>query len=94
MTRFYKLTMAVASTGNVQLMTVAEVGQQFAVLRSVPRMIALETEAYVRQHADWQGTLYRTAAAKKTKQTIRLIPYYAWGNRGKSDMTVWMPAVY
>ena len=22
---------------------------------------------------------------------IRLIPYYAWGNRGKAEMTVWMP---
>jgi DUF1680 family protein len=22
---------------------------------------------------------------------IRLIPYYAWGNRGKGEMTVWMP---
>ena len=58
------------------------------------RMIALETEAYVRQHTNWQGTLYHTVSTKKTKQTIRLIPYYAWGNRGKSDMTVWMPAVY
>ena len=30
---------------------------------------------------------------KKT-QKIRLIPYYAWGNRGKSEMTVWIPAEY
>jgi DUF1680 family protein len=22
---------------------------------------------------------------------IKLIPYYAWANRGKTDMTVWMP---
>ena len=22
---------------------------------------------------------------------IRLVPYYAWGNRGDSEMTVWMP---
>lgn len=28
------------------------------------------------------------------KVKVRLIPYYAWGNRGKSEMTVWMPAVY
>jgi hypothetical protein len=29
----------------------------------------------------------------KNNQTvkIRLIPYFAWGNRGKADMTVWMP---
>ena len=58
------------------------------------RMMALETEAYVRGHGDWGGRLYRQANANKEKRTIRLVPYYAWGNRGKSEMTVWMPAVY
>ena len=58
------------------------------------RIIALETEAYVREQGDWKGTLYRQAALGKSKKTIRLIPYFAWGNRGKSEMTVWMPAVY
>ena len=24
---------------------------------------------------------------------IKLIPYYAWANRGKTDMTVWMPLI-
>ena len=58
------------------------------------RMMALETEACVRSEAEWTGTLYRPAASAKTRQTVRLIPYYAWGNRGKSEMTVWMPVDY
>ena len=58
------------------------------------RMMALETEAYVRDHTDWSGRLYVPASVYKKKKTIRLIPYYAWGNRGHSEMTVWMPAVY
>ena len=58
------------------------------------RMMALETEAYVRINDDWQGLLYRPAAWEKEKKTIRLIPYYAWGNRGKTEMTIWMPAAY
>ena len=58
------------------------------------RMMALETEAYVRGEDDWKGTLYRNVATKKAKKTVRLVPYYAWGNRGKSEMTVWMPASY
>jgi DUF1680 family protein len=58
------------------------------------RMMALETEAYVRSEAAWTGQLYRPASVSKTRQTVRLIPYYAWGNRGKSEMTVWIPAVY
>ncbi len=58
------------------------------------RMMALETEAYVREEGDWKGVLYRRVSTDKNKKTIRLIPYYAWGNRGKSEMTVWLPAVY
>ena len=55
---------------------------------------ALETEAYVRGNDEWRGRLYRPAIVYKEKKNIRLIPYYAWGNRGKSEMTVWMPAAY
>lgn len=54
-------------------------------------MKALETEAINRGESSWKGTLYREATAKKDKVKIRLIPYYAWGNRGKSEMTVWIP---
>jgi uncharacterized protein len=25
---------------------------------------------------------------------IKMIPYYAWANRGNSEMTVWMPLVW
>ena len=58
------------------------------------RMMALETEAIDRSEASWQGTLYREVGKDKKKVNIRLIPYYAWGNRGKSEMTVWMPVAY
>lgn len=39
----------------------------------------------------WENRLYRPATTAKRKVNIRLIPYYAWGNRGKAEMTVWMP---
>ena len=58
------------------------------------RMMALEGEALVRHETTWKGSLYRDAATAKQRKTSRLIPYYAWGNRGKSEMTVWMPAAY
>jgi DUF1680 family protein len=40
----------------------------------------------------WPRALYRefTPAAAKPVP-IRLIPYYAWGNRGRSEMSVWLP---
>lgn len=56
------------------------------------RIMALDTEAYNRPEASWKNVLYREVSNKKNKVKIRLIPYYAWGNRGKSEMTVWIPA--
>jgi DUF1680 family protein len=52
----------------------------------------LETKANVHTADDWSGTLYRRISTKKSKTAdIRLIPYYAWGNRGDYEMTVWIP---
>ena len=55
---------------------------------------ALETEVVNRTESDWTKTLYREVSKDKKTQKIRLIPYYAWGNRGKSEMTVWIHAEY
>ena len=55
------------------------------------RIMALETEAVNRAEASWDNTLYRELGKGKNMTKIRLIPYYAWGNRGKSEMTVWIP---
>jgi uncharacterized protein len=53
----------------------------------------LEGQALARPAGDWNGRLYRSVAAAPPEKpvAIRLIPYYAWANRGKSEMTVWMP---
>jgi len=52
----------------------------------------LEGEAEVFDEGDWSSRLYRELEPKKAKKiTIKLIPYYAWSNRGVSEMTVWMP---
>jgi DUF1680 family protein len=32
---------------------------------------------------------YRPAAPRPVR--LKLIPYYAWGNRGRSEMSVWLP---
>lgn len=35
---------------------------------------------------------YRPVSPKKPAQIdLRLIPCYAWGNRGKTEMSVWLP---
>lgn len=38
------------------------------------------------------GQLYREVNAVPPRDTrIKLVPYYAWGNRGDTEMTVWLP---
>ncbi len=40
----------------------------------------------------WSGELYRELPPVTPRPiALRLIPYYAWGNRGPSEMTVWLP---
>lgn len=54
------------------------------------KIMALEGEAYIDTNSNWNNTLYREISPVKKLNAVKLIPYYAWGNRGKSDMTVWM----
>ncbi|TMI74098.1 MAG: glycoside hydrolase family 127 protein [Bacteroidetes bacterium] len=49
-------------------------------------------EARQLQKTNWKNTLYKEVNTTTTKPVkIKLIPYYAWANRGQTDMTVWMP---
>ncbi len=57
-------------------------------------IVALETEAICRNADSWEKTLYRELNTKKKTTKIRLVPYYAWGNRGKGEMSVWITGTY
>jgi DUF1680 family protein len=56
-------------------------------------MIALEGEALLVNNDTWSNDqLYRDLRpVEKKKVKIRLIPYYAWDNRGIDDMSLWLP---
>ena len=56
-------------------------------------MVALEAEVPVTGQGSWgKDELYRELRPVKNKKTkIRLIPYYAWDNRGIDDMSLWLP---
>ncbi|MFC0775229.1 aceric acid hydrolase [Terrimonas alba] len=54
-------------------------------------VMALTGEARLLDQNQWNNTLYKEVNTKLKPLTIKLIPYYAWANRGKTDMTVWMP---
>jgi DUF1680 family protein len=52
----------------------------------------LEGRAASVREPDWTGALYRELAEATAKSFhLRLIPYFAWGNRGRSEMSVWLP---
>ena len=56
------------------------------------KVVVLEGEAEVFEEGDWANKLYREAPVHEPERLgIKMIPYYAWGNRGMSEMTVWMP---
>jgi DUF1680 family protein len=54
-------------------------------------VMALIGEARLLQNNDWKNTLYKEVNTTVKPVKIKLIPYYAWANRGKTDMTVWLP---
>jgi uncharacterized protein len=61
---------------------------------SIPGITFLEGKALAVPSAEWSGSLYRDlqpAAAREID--LRLVPYFAWDNRGESEMSVWIPVV-
>ncbi|QNL52278.1 glycoside hydrolase family 127 protein [Olivibacter sp. SDN3] len=57
------------------------------------KLLYLRGEAQlIDKQKNWDGKLYRKLAGDESRQLlINLVPYFAWGNRGHTDMTVWMP---
>jgi DUF1680 family protein len=52
----------------------------------------IDTEGVVAPSADWDGKLYRPLTADNSRRIpLRFIPYFAWSNRGESEMSVWLP---
>lgn len=44
------------------------------------------------ESANWSGQLYRDFQPTPSREIdVKLVPYFAWGNRGDSEMTVWLP---
>lgn len=54
-------------------------------------MMSLEGEARLIENKNWKNVLYRPLNESNTVTPIKLVPYFAWGNRGHSEMSVWLP---
>ncbi|OPZ14600.1 MAG: Non-reducing end beta-L-arabinofuranosidase [candidate division BRC1 bacterium ADurb.BinA364] len=56
---------------------------------------ALEGKALYRAEAAWADDLYRPIEeAPFEPMPLRLIPYFAWANRGEQAMSVWLPLAW
>jgi DUF1680 family protein len=55
-------------------------------------VMSLTGDGIVISPTQWNKSLYREVSTKKPEKVpVRLVPYYAWGNRGHNDMSVWLP---
>ncbi|OMQ10600.1 glycoside hydrolase family 127 protein [[Flexibacter] sp. ATCC 35103] len=55
------------------------------------KLLTIEASATIAANNSWNQILYNPISAKEEKEiTVKLIPYFAWGNKGKGEMTVWM----
>jgi len=56
---------------------------------------ALEGTVVSRPAGKWSGSLYREfQPADAVPLSMTFVPYYTWANRGRSEMTVWLPLDY
>lgn len=57
-------------------------------------VVVLDAELLVSDSRPWTKQLYREAKPSLDRLiTAPLVPYYAWGNRGAGEMTVWLNRV-
>ena len=54
-------------------------------------MMELVGTAKIVEPNSWKNTLYRPIDKINTETELKLVPYFAWGNRGHSEMSVWLP---
>jgi uncharacterized protein len=57
-------------------------------------VLALTLNAVAIQRSKWSANeLYREVGSEAPRPIkLKAVPYYAWGNRGDTDMSVWIPA--
>lgn len=57
-------------------------------------VLTFQFDALALQRGEWGAKqLYREVDGQAPRTiAVKAVPYYAWGNRGDTDMTVWIPA--
>ncbi len=54
-------------------------------------LLTITASSSIAKDNSWDKKLYKPISVKENKQhTIKLIPYFAWGNHGRGEMSVWL----
>jgi DUF1680 family protein len=54
----------------------------------------LRGRGFAIDQGDWSAKLYRDASPREPRPIdLTLVPYFAWDNRGESEMSVWLPVL-
>jgi hypothetical protein len=60
--------------------------------RLLDGVVVLEGKVMAQTQEDWNGKLYREMVPPELRPiNVKFIPYSVWQNRGKSEMSVWLP---
>lgn len=79
-----------ASVNDVILNLNSKFKTDFIELRN-RKLLTIEASSTIAPNNSWKQILYKPISSKEEKEiTVKLIPYFAWGNKGKGEMTVWM----
>jgi hypothetical protein len=55
------------------------------------QLLSINASSSITPDNSWDKKLYKPISTKDNKEyTIKLIPYFAWGNSGKGEMSVWL----
>ena len=72
---------------------ILDTAEDAALSKLLPGLTTLKAKVLLSDTSEtWDGQLYRTLSHRKTRLVdVQFIPYFAWDNRGQSEMTVWIP---
>jgi uncharacterized protein len=54
-------------------------------------LLSINASSTINTDSSWDKKLYQPLSKEEAKTySIKLIPYFAWGNKGKGEMSVWL----
>ena len=82
--------------GRLMIPVDAQFEERFTEIKG-HKILILESTGLTYEDSSWynENALYQTVEDFQTKRIrFRMVPYFAWDNRGMGEMIIWMPAFW